>query len=141
TFSKIYGMAGMRIGYLMSSQENVEIIRQHQMSWMSAPSIAAAVAAYNDQAFLTFSKDKILQARAMISDAVKKTGLKHLPSHTNFMYVDVGQDANIVRQKMESKGIMVRGVYRDYQHWSRVSMGRIEDVRRYAEALPQVVGA
>ena len=140
TFSKIYGMAGMRIGYLMSSAANIEAIRKHQMSWMSAPSIAAAVAAYNDEAFLTHSKAKILEAKAMVSEGLKKVGLSHLPSATNFMYVDVKGNAEAFRQKMEAKGVMIRGIYREHDRWSRVSMGRLEDVGRYVAALPSIVG-
>ena len=141
TFSKIYGMAGMRIGYLMSTPENIDRIRKHQMSWMSAPSIAAAVAAYGDEAFLKFSKSKILQAKAIVSEGLKKAGLSHLPSATNFMYVDVGDDAEVFRQRMEAQGVMIRGIYREHRRWSRVSMGRIEDVERYVAALSQAVSA
>ncbi|MEL6183433.1 MAG: histidinol-phosphate transaminase [Myxococcota bacterium] len=141
TFSKIYGMAGMRIGYLMSTPENIETIRQHQMSWMSAPSIAAAVASYNDMEFLAQSKAKVLEAKALVSEGLAKVGLKALPSATNFMYVDVKESAEDFRKKMENSGVMIRGIYREHTRWSRVSMGRIEDVQRYVKALPKVVGA
>ena len=141
TFSKIYGMAGMRIGYLMSTPDNIELIRQYKMSWMSAPSLAAAIAAYQDEAFLKASKSKILEAKSIVSDGLQSVGLKHLPSATNFMYVDVQQDAEAFRQKMESRGVLIRGVYREHTRWSRVSMGRIEDVQRYVAAVKEVVAA
>ncbi len=139
TFSKIYGMAGMRIGYMISTPDNIALIKRHQMSWMSAPAVAAAVAAYDDQAFLTFSKAKVLEARERISSAVRAVGLDHLPSEANFLYVDVRGSAEDFRQKMEARGIIVRGVYGDHTRWSRVSMGRLEDVERYVAALPEVV--
>lgn len=141
TFSKIYGMAGMRIGYLMSSPENIKTIRQHQMSWMSAPSIAAAVAAYDDLKFLAHSRSMVLEAKALVAQGLAKVGLTALPSATNFMYVDVKESAESFREKMARRGVMVRGIYREHKRWSRVSMGHIEDVKRYVAALPEIVGA
>jgi histidinol-phosphate aminotransferase len=140
TFSKIYGMAGMRIGYMISSPENIALIKRHQMSWMSAPAVAAAVAAFDDHEFLAFSKSKVLEARERISSRLREVGLEHLPSEANFLYVKVPGGAEDFRQKMEARGILVRGAYGRYTAWSRVSMGRLEDVERYCAALPEVIG-
>ena len=140
TFSKIYGMAGMRIGYMITTPENAELIRSYVMSWMSAPSIAAAVASYNDEDFLAYSKSKVTEAREMVSAAVTGAGLTHLPSETNFMYVRV-DDADAMQAAMAERGVFIRPAYGDFTHWSRVSMGKIEDVERYVGALPEIVGA
>ncbi len=140
TFSKIYGMAGMRIGYMMSTPANIARVKSHQMSWMSAPAVAAAVAAYDDQEFLTHSKAMVLEARQRVVAAVRAAGLTHLPSQTNFLYVNVGRSADEFRDGMERRGVLIRGIYRTYDSWSRVSMGRMEDVQRYVAALPEVVG-
>ncbi|MBI1340279.1 aminotransferase class I/II-fold pyridoxal phosphate-dependent enzyme [bacterium] len=136
TFSKIYGMAGMRIGYMMSSPAHAELINAHVMSWMGAPQIAAAVAAYNDEDFLAFSKAKVVEAREMVKAAVKAAGLSHLPAETNFLYVKV-PDAAALQKAMEAKMISIRGPYGKLTQWSRVSMGRIEDVERYCTALKE----
>lgn len=138
TFSKIYGMAGMRIGYVMSRPDHIATIKSHLMSWVSAPSVAAAVAAYDDETFLRHSKAKILEGRDMVSAAVKAAGLEHLPAEGNFLFVNVG-DADLFQKKMEARKIMVRGAYGDYRAWSRVSMGRLEDLERYVRALPEVL--
>lgn len=141
TFSKIYGMAGMRVGYMISSPDNIARIKRHQMSWMSAPAVAAAVAAFEDHEFLAFSKARVLEARERVSAAVRALGLEHLPSEGNFLYVNVRGSAENFRQKMEARGVIVRGPYGAFSEWSRVSMGRIEDVERYVASLPEVLGA
>lgn len=141
TFSKIYGMAGIRVGYVISTPENIAIIAQSAMGGMNSVGLAGAVACYNDTAFLAFSKAKILEARGMVMDTVKSLGLRALPSSTNFVWVNVGMDANGVRDRMAARNILIRGVYGQHTQWSRVSMGRMSDVQRYCRALPEVLRA
>ena len=143
TFSKIYGLAGMRVGYLISSEPNIEQINRFGMGayTLNQAGLAAAIASYNDEAFLQFSKDKIVEARSMVMDAVKANGLTALPSSTNFVYVNLGKgsDADIFQKAMAAQNVMIRGKYRTYNQWSRVSMGKIADVQMYVDALPKAL--
>ena len=141
TFSKIYGMAGIRVGYVISTPANIAKIRPYVMGGMNSVGLAGAVACYNDEAFLTYSRSKIVEAREMVMAAVKGAGLTALPSSTNFVWVNVGMNANIVRERMEAKKILIRGVYGTHTNWSRVSMGKLPDVERYCKALPEVIRA
>jgi histidinol-phosphate aminotransferase len=141
TFSKIYGMAGMRVGYMISTPQNLERVDQYKACWVAAPSVAAAIAAFGDDAFLAQSKSKVIEAREMVMSAVKAVGLSFLPSQTNFLYVDVISEANSFQTKMRDRKILIRGVYRDYLRWSRVSMGHLRDVERYVKALPEVLAS
>jgi len=139
TFSKIYGMAGMRVGYAITSEANAERIRQGLMSFGGNVSgLAAAIASYNDTAFLDSSRAAVAEGRQMIMAAVKAAGLTALPSQTNFVYVKV-PDADKVRKAMAERNVLIRGAYGDWTQYSRVSCGRIEDVKRYCDALPGVV--
>ncbi len=141
TFSKIYGMAGLRVGYSISSTENAERIRMRATTiGCGSPALAAALACYQDTGFMRFSKEKVLEARGILLTAIKGAGLRVLPSETNFLFVEV-PDANAVRDAMAKRGIAIRGAYGKWTRWSRVSTGKIEHVRRYAEALPEVVRA
>ena len=138
TFSKIYGMAGLRVGYAITSEANAAMIRSHLMSFGgNLAGMAAAIASYNDTPFLEQSRAAVLEGRAMILDAVAKAGLKALPSQTNFVFVAV-PDANALRDAMAGMGISIRGAYGAWTGYSRVSTGRMEDVARYATALPQL---
>jgi histidinol-phosphate aminotransferase len=142
TFSKIYGLAGMRVGYMMASEENTASINRFSLGGyaMNQAGLAAAIASYNDEAFLKMSKSKIVEGREMVMDAVKANGLMGLPSATNFVFVDLGKgNAEIFRQKMAEQNVLIRGIYQDYDNWSRVSMGLIPDVQKYVNALPKAL--
>ena len=142
TFSKIYGLAGMRVGYLIGPPERIAEASVYSIGdyALNQAGVAAAVASYHDEAFLAYSKSNIVQAREMITEGLKVNGLSALPSSTNFMFVDLGEyNAEAFRQAMASHGVLIRGIYRDYTHWSRVSMGLLADVEKYVAALPQVI--
>ncbi len=139
TFSKIYGLAGMRIGYMIAKPELLEKVKQYGLGdyGLNQAGVAAAVASYNDSAFLEYSKAKIIEAREMVSEALQQNGLTALPSETNFMFVNLGvKNAESFRKAMADRNVLIRGIYRDYTHWSRVSMGKLEDVQQYVDALP-----
>ena len=143
TFSKIYGLAGMRVGYMLGSEENMDFINKYGLGGYSInqAGLAAAIASYNDEAFKDFSRQKVKEGRDIIMDAVKTNGLSALPSTTNFVFVNLGDDgdANAFRKAMEEQDVLIRGQYRTYQQWSRVSTGRIEDVKKYAAAVPKAL--
>ena len=144
TFSKIYGLAGLRVGYMIASEENTQWINNYGMAayTLNQAGLAAAIASYNDDAFITFSKEKIMQAKSMVMDAIKANGLSALPSSTNFIFVDLGKgDADIFQAEMAKKDVLIRGTYRTYTTWSRVSMGKIPDVQRYIDAMPAALEA
>tara|TARA_B100001093_G_scaffold516162_1_gene594284 strand:+ start:952 stop:2106 length:1155 start_codon:yes stop_codon:yes gene_type:complete len=142
TFSKIYGMAGMRVGYMIAAPETAKLISAYGMGsyGLNQAGIAGAVASYNDTKFLAYSKSKIIEAREMISEAVKANGLMALPSQTSFMFVNLGSiNAEDFRQGMAKENVLIRGIYQDYKNWSRVSMGKIPDVQKYVAAMPKVL--
>ena len=141
TFSKIYGMAGIRVGYTISSPETAEKIRGTAMSWIAGTGLAAAIGCYDDEAFVAFSKDKVVSARQMITASLDELGLPYLPSQTNFIYFKSGRPADDVQKAFAAKGISIRGQYMDYADWTRVSMGKLEDVERFCQTLPQVLEA
>lgn len=141
TFSKIYGMAGIRVGYTISSAETAAKIRYTQMSWTPCTSIAAAIGCYNDESFIVGSKSKIVEAREMITATLDTLGLTYLRSQTNFIYFQSGMPANDLQKALAAEQISIRGQYMDYSLWSRVSTGKLEDVERFCKALPRLINA
>jgi len=140
TFSKIYGMAGLRVGYAISSEENISRIRGYLTSFGgNTAGLAGAIASYDDQEFLTFSRSAILEGRAKIMEAVKQCGLSALPSQTNFVFVNVATNADDVMEAMKRRGILIRGAFGKWKEYSRVSIGRPDEVDRYVQALPEVI--
>jgi histidinol-phosphate aminotransferase len=141
TFSKIYGLAGLRIGYVLTTPANAQRVAGNLMTIdLSTSALAAAIASLNDTAFMAFSKNRILEARGMILDATKRLGLETLPSQANFVFVRVS-DADALKARMADRGIIIRGAYGKWKNWSRVSTGKIEDVRRYTAELPAALKA
>jgi histidinol-phosphate aminotransferase len=142
TFSKIYGLAGLRIGYAIARPDLIAKLKPWSMSvGNSTAGLAAALATYDDADFLAFSRAKIIEARTLLTEAATKAGLETLPSATNFVYVKV-PDADRLQKALQAQNIMIRGSYGPkWNEWSRVSCGKMEDVARYAEALPALVRA
>jgi histidinol-phosphate aminotransferase len=142
TFSKIYGMAGLRIGYIIAAPEKIEEIGRYGIGWygLNQAGLAAAIASYEDPVFMDASRSKIREGREMVYSALRENGLTALPSQTNFVFVDLGSiNAQAFREAMEKENVLIRGIYRDYTNWSRVSMGRLEHVQMYVDALPKVL--
>ena len=139
TFSKIYGLAGERIGYIIAQPDVVDAIKNNGSGEFSASmgGLAGAIASYNDEAFLKFSKSMILEAKEMDYEGITSNGLTALPSATNFIFVNLGDiDANDFRDEMLKMNILIRGKYGDFNQWSRISMGKLEDIQRYIDAIP-----
>ena len=142
TFSKLFGLAGMRVGYMVASPETTELVKRFGLGnyAMNQAGIAGAIASLTDEDFLNYSKSKIVEARDMINQATKQNGLKPLPSQTSFVFVDLGDiNAEDFRQKMAEQNVLIRGIYQDYNHLSRVSAGFIKDVQMYVDALSKVL--
>lgn len=142
TFSKVYGLAGLRIGYALGRPDIIAKMRPWQMNFGgNTAGIAAAIASYADEDFIRSSRARIQEARGLIEAAARKAGLETLPSAGNFVFVKV-PDADRLRAAMETRGILIRGAYGPaWTQWSRVSCGKIADVERYAAALPEAVSA
>ena len=139
TFSKIYGLAGERIGYIIAQPDVIEAIKKNGSGEFSVSlgGLAGAIASYNDEAFLEFSKSMILEAKEMVYEGITANGLTALPSETNFIFVNLGNiDANDFRDEMLKMNILIRGKYGDFNQWSRISMGKLEDIQSYIDAIP-----
>ncbi|MEM7281398.1 MAG: histidinol-phosphate transaminase, partial [Pseudomonadota bacterium] len=139
TFSKVFGLAGMRVGYTMAPASLAQRLKQTVMSWPNSIGVAAAVASFKDAEFLEFSRKKIAQGRKIAIDAFRQRGIDPLPSKTNFVYADIKQDANQFARRMRDQGVHIASAYSGYPNYSRVSMGRLEDLERFAEVLRKVI--
>ena len=138
TFSKIFGMAGLRVGYGMARPDLAETIAGHVMAWPNVVGLAAALASYTDDEFISFSRAKIHEGRRMVNDTFRKNGIEPLPSQANFVYADIGRNATEFQQRMAERNILIRGSFDLYPNYSRVSMGRIEDIEVFQEVFTEV---
>jgi histidinol-phosphate aminotransferase len=138
TFSKIFGMAGLRVGYGMGHPDIVKVVRDHVMAWPNGVGLYAAYHSYLDEDFIAFSRQKILQGREMVHATFRRHGIEPLASQTNFVYANIGRNADTFAAAMAEKNVMIRGAYQGYDTYSRVSMGTIEDLVIFDKAFAAV---
>lgn len=145
TFSKIYGLAGLRIGYGVGAQGVVDLLnRVRQPFNVNNLALAAAHAALDDHAFLAESYQLNQRGMEQIVAGLKRLGLGHIPSHGNFVTFDVarceGSGAG-VNQRLLKQGIIVRpiGGY-GMPDYLRVTIGRDFENARFLDALEKAIG-
>lgn len=126
TFSKAYGLAGLRIGYGLASKEMIEYFHKIRQPF-NVNSIAqvAVVAALDDSFFLWRTKWLVVRGRKFFYRKLKKLGLDYLPSQSNFILIHMKTDGQEVYQYLLRQGMIVRPM-NSYQlpEWIRVTIGR-----------------
>jgi histidinol-phosphate aminotransferase len=140
TFSKIFGLAGLRIGYAAASAEVADLMnRVRQPFNVNNLAIAAAVAALDDQAFLVESYELNRRGMEQLIAGFGRLGLEYIPSHGNFITVRVG-DAAAINQKLLKQGVIVRPIagYGLPNHL-RITIGLESENIRFLEALDQAL--
>jgi histidinol-phosphate aminotransferase len=138
TFSKIFGMAGMRVGYGMGHPDIVKVVGDYVMAWPNGVGLYAAYHSYLDEDFIAFSRAKILQGREMVNATFRRHEITPLPSQTNFVYADIGRNADAFAAEMAENNVIIRGIYEGFDTYSRVSMGRIEELEVFDRVFSEV---
>ncbi|WP_170599188.1 pyridoxal phosphate-dependent aminotransferase [Ruegeria arenilitoris] len=146
TFSKVYGMAGARVGYAIAAPGLVSAFNKVRNHFgMNRMAQAGALAALHDQDWLTQVQARIVSARDRIGAIARDNGLTPLPSATNFVAIDCGRDgafAKAVLDALVAQGIFVRMPFAAPQNRCiRVSSGTEADLNAFAAALPQAMAA
>jgi histidinol-phosphate aminotransferase len=136
TFSKIYGLAGLRIGFAVAAPEVADLLnRVRQPFNVNNLAIAAACAALDDHLFVAESYELNRRGMDQIVAGLKRLGLEHIPSHGNFVTFAVN-DGAAVNQKLLKQGVIVRpiGGYGLPKHL-RVTIGLESENARFLAAL------
>jgi histidinol-phosphate aminotransferase len=140
TFSKIFGLAGLRVGYALASAEIADLMnRVRQPFNVNNLAIAAAVAALDDHLFVAESYELNRRGMEQLVAGLKRLGLEHIPSHGNFVTFRAG-DGAAVNQKLLRQGVIVRpiGGY-GLPEWLRVTIGTEPENARFLEALEKAL--
>lgn len=141
TFSKVYGLAGLRVGYLVAPAEVVEAVKRVQEPFqVSSPAQAAALAALEDSAHVARTLQVVAEGRQRLQRLARELGLGTYPSVANFVWLDVRRPAEQVAAELMRHGVLVRpGPVGST--WVRVSVGTPEEIGRFEDALRIAVGA
>ncbi len=141
TFSKIYGLAGLRIGYMLAPAQIMTELKKYysSLSSVSAYSLSAALTAYKDKEFLDLSRRKIAASRQFTESTLVNLGYSDfIPSNTNFIMFPIKIEGEKFRQEMLNRGVAIKVWNFDNKHWCRVSMGTVEEMKIFADALKQI---
>ena len=142
TFSKIYGMAGMRLGYAVASKASAEALRA-QASWSNAnvAVLAAAEACLADEGLVALQRDRLNGTRRWLASELARDGRRIIPSEANFLMIETGADVKPVIAAFEARGIRVGRRFAAMPTWLRVTIGTPEETRAFLEALRAIVPA
>ncbi len=142
TFSKIYGMAGMRLGYAVGSPAKIAAM-ERRASWdnTSQAALAMGLASLADSEVVPRQRQLLNDTRRWLYAELAKEGRRAIPSQANFVMIDVGQDVVPVGRAFLERGILVGRRFPSMPNWLRVSIGTPEQMALFVAALRVVVPA
>jgi histidinol-phosphate aminotransferase len=139
TFSKVFGMAAMRMGCMFSQSQNVTYMHKAQSPYSVNTLAALAVrAAVRDTEYVSNYVAEALAAREMIYAGFERLRIPYVPSHANFVLFRVGQRAIEVRDKLRSTGLLVRDRSYELPGCVRVTVGTKAQAQRFLEELERI---
>jgi histidinol-phosphate aminotransferase len=141
TFSKAYGLAGLRVGYLMAAPGLVAVMERVRESFnVNGPALAACEAVLDDATHLQWSLDRNAAERAWLTDALQQRNLRVFPSQTNFVLVEFGPNTALIEAALTAQGVVLRpmGGY-GLGDCLRITVGSHEENLRWLAALDQVI--
>ena len=140
TFSKLYGFAGLRVGYMVAQTPMLEAFKPYSKGGrsISATSGSAALASYNDTEFLQDALKKTTESKEYLYKVLKKQGYDYIPSSTNFVLFPIKMDGKKFTEEMMSRGVSVRFWKFSDKDWCRVSIGLMDEMKAFEEAFVQI---
>jgi histidinol-phosphate aminotransferase len=139
TFSKVFGMAGMRLGCLFSHPANIQYLHKAQSPYsVNSLAVVAAQAAVEDTGYIQNYVAEVLAARELLCFGLEKLGVRYVPSSGNFVLGDFGRRALEVRDALHGQGILVRDRSYEAPGCVRITVGTREQTRRLLASLEEI---
>ena len=142
TFSKIYGMAGLRCGYCVAQPDTIKRMHGFQM-WdsVNVMALAAASASLDDANQVTNGRKLNSEAKAFTVSSLEKMGYKQIPSQANFIMFDCKKPVVPIIQAMKEKNVAVGRLFPAYPNHMRLTIGKKSEMEAFLGAFKQVIGA
>jgi len=142
TFSKIYGLAGMRLGYGVGSKETIEAMRPYR-TWSNtnAAVLEAALASLGDAEQLESCRHRMNGTRSWLRAEMARDSRTTIDSHANFIMIDVGSDVAPIIAALRERQVFVGRKFPSMANWLRVSIGTQEEMQKFTAALRAVLPA
>jgi histidinol-phosphate aminotransferase len=143
TFSKAYGMAGLRLGYAIGHADTIAKMREvHFGMGLNALALAAGAATLEDPARLQSESARNTAARAFTMDWFSQRGYEMTDSQCNFIFVNIGRTAASFRDACAEHAVLVGRDFPPFQNsWTRISIGTMEEMQRAVETFDTVLAA
>ena len=140
TFSKIYGMAGLRCGYCVTRPENLKLMREHQV-WDSVNIMAlvAALASVKDTMHVATGRRMNSEVKQYVYSQLDKLGFQYIPSHANFMMIDLRREVRPVIAALEKRKVQVGRFFPPLPNFMRVTIGTRPQMESFLAAFREVV--
>lgn len=140
TFSKIHGMAGLRIGYVIGKKETLASISEVTRGGMgiTGPSIAAAATSLKNTDFLDACKTKITDSRVYTMSYLKENKYAYLPSETNFVIFEIPMEGKEFLKQIYEKNVAVRAFKFWDKNWCRVSIGTMDEMKTFTKVITEI---
>jgi histidinol-phosphate aminotransferase len=140
TFSKIYGMAGLRCGYCVAQRANIGIMRTHQ-TWDSVNIMAAvaALASVKDPNHVAHGRKLNDDVRKSVCAELDKAGYHYIPSHANFMMIDVRREVRPIISALRARGVEVGRPFPALPNFLRVTIGTSTQMKSFLTAFKEVM--
>jgi histidinol-phosphate aminotransferase len=139
TFSKVYGMAAMRLGCLFSQPVNIGFLHKAQSPYsVNTLAVMAAQEAIRDTAYIESYVTEVLAARELLCVGLEKLGIPYVPSSANFVLMRVGKRSIEIRDCLRQCGILVRDRSYEIPGAVRVTVGTREQIRQLLSALEEI---
>ena len=140
TFSKVYGMAGMRLGYAIAQGKTIEAMhRELLFDNGNAAVLSAAVASLADPDIVPTNKKRLNGTRKWVTSELTKSGYHVIPSEANFFMVEIGSDVAPIIRAFHDQKIIVGRKFPSMGNWLRVSVGKPEEMQKFLAAFRQIV--
>jgi histidinol-phosphate aminotransferase len=141
TFSKVYGLAGIRVGYGITQRGVVAAMNKLRTPFnVSGASQAAAIAALDDSEHVNRSMRENASERARLSKGMGELGLRFVRSHTNFIFIEVGPEAQVISDELLHAGVIVRPLgWMGFPEAIRVSVGVAHENDKFLPAMADVL--
>ncbi|ADY26858.1 Histidinol-phosphate transaminase [Deinococcus proteolyticus MRP] len=145
TFSKLHGLAGLRVGYSLSTAEDAGLFASFVPEMpVNLPGLLAARASLTDTEFQRRSLEQTLEAREIVLETLDRLGLRYVGPNGNFVFHELPHsvgDNRSYRRRMRELHIVVGRDFPAYERWNRLSLGTPEEMRHMTAEMMKVLGA
>lgn len=140
TFSKLYGFAGLRFGYVIGQPATVTTLGMYTPGWagLSSTTLAAAIASFRETPYLEDALKKTIASKEFLYETLKKEGYSYIPSSANFVMFPLKMDGMKFVGEMSKRGVALRNWKLNGQDWCRISIGRMDEMEAFAAAFKEI---